>query len=354
MQTARLVIFSFLIGFVSACANFYSGPSAQSDEPAIATTEIDFTSLVRIPEVQSGFDIGFGFAVFSNGDIVASGGWNTRGDHLYRWSRSDRTWHHIKLPSTGGMNVGAKVFFKDSRNGWIFKDRDLLQSRDGGETWISVPLESKSEITRSEAMTFIDSRVGFIGGTTGFMNRDTFEPERGIEILCTIDGGKQFHVCFKSKAHQNVFEILDLKQTNTVVALIDGNHLFATQNGGKDWTKKALPKSAIAAAVDNESRIWIVGNTGTLLCSRDLGESWAKPNIDLENASQVNWNSIAFSDKGVGIAVGNGGLFAISENGQDWRITKPERIDEDLYDIQIRGSYVAVRGKENLYSIRIR
>lgn len=354
MQTARLVVFSFLVGYVSACANFYSGPSTQPDARAIAATEIDFTTLVRIPQVQSGFDIGSGFAVQSNGDILASGGGNTRGDHLYRWSHADHGWYQIKLPLAGGMTELVTIYFKDSQNGWVFKNRELLQSRDGGETWIQVPLESKSEITRLQAVTFVDPKVGFIGGTTSFMNRDTFEPEGGIEILCTIDGGKQFHVCYKSKAHQTVFEILDLKQKNTVVALIDGNYLFATQNGGKDWTKKALPKSAIAAAVDNESRIWIVGNTGTLLCSRDLGESWAKPNIDLENASQVNWNSIAFSDKGVGIAVGNGGLFAISENGQDWRITKPERIDEDLYDIQIRGSFVAVRGKENLYSIRIR
>ena len=352
MQKVRLVVFSALVVYFSACTNFYSVPSAQTDVLASKAAEIDFSTIIKIPQVQSGFDLGYGLGLQSNGDIWATRGWNTRGGHVYRWSLKDREWHPVKLPSNTG--ILAEIYFENLGDCWLFSDRTMLRSRDGGQTWNTVPLEPKSEITRLQAINFIDSGTGFIGGTTGYMNRETFEPEQGVEILCTTDGGQQFHVCFKSKEHQTVHKILDLKQKNTVIAVIDGTYLLATKNSGKDWTKTTLPTSGNDAAIDHESRIWIVGNAGTFLYSRDLGDSWTKPEIDIAKASQVDWKSIAFGDNGVGVAVGNGGLFAISENGQDWRITKSEKINEDLYDVVIRGSYIAVRGKENFYSIRLK
>lgn len=354
MKTVKLTFLTICVVCFSTCANSYSVQSSKNITPSISRQEIDFTSTIKIPLAQSGFDIGYGSVLLSNGDILATGGWNTRGDNLFKWSSVDRTWNQVKLPSAGGMNVSATIYFTDSQNGWVFKDRDIYQSRDGGETWKSVPIAPGSEITRLEAASFFDSTTGFIGGTTSFMNRETFEPVHGIEIMCTGDGGKEFRVCYKSNKHQVVHEILALKQQNTAIALIDGTALLITTNQGRDWTEKPLPVSVNGLAIDVEGGIWIVGSKGTFLNSHDLGDSWEKPQVDPSQSDQKAWNSIAFSDKKIGVAVGDGGIFAFSENGQDWRVQRTREINEDLYDVQIAGSHIVMQGKENIYRIAIR
>ncbi len=274
MHIIRLFVFAFWIIYSSACGDFYSAPNVQQDKPAAASSaaKIDFGSLIRIPRAQSGFDIGYGSALLSNGDIWATAGWNARGDNVYRWSLVDRKWYAVNLPVTG-MSVKASIYFKDSQDGWLINERIILRSDDGGQNWISIPLEPKSEITRLQAVNFIDSQIGFIAGTTGYMNRDTFEPEHGVEILCTEDGGRVFRVCYKSREHETVHEILNLKNEKTAVALVDGTILLITTNGGKDWTEKPLPASANGTAVDNDGIVWMVGSNGTFFYSRDLGSS---------------------------------------------------------------------------------
>lgn len=353
MHTARKAFVALCFTVFSSCANSYSVQSERSSTQNISAPRLDFTSVIKIPRTQSGFDVGYGLSLQSNGDIWATGGWNTRGDHVYRWSLADRNWNGVKLPSAGGVNVKAKIYFANTRSGWVFKDRDIFQTRDGGQTWTPVPLEGRSEITRLQAVSFLDSDTGFIGGTTGFMNRDTFEPEQGIEILCTSDAGKEFQVCYKSKEHQTVHKIIALKQGKTAVALIDGQYFLITENDGRDWTEKALPASVVTAAADSQNTLWIAGAEGALFNSRDLGNSWNKPEISGGESGPVDWSSIAFGENGIGVAVGNNGIFAVSVNGTAWKVIKTDQITEDLFDIQISGSYLVVQSKDHLYAISI-
>ncbi len=353
MHTAKIAIVVLCFTVFSSCANSYSVQGVQKNTPIVSAPRLDFTSVEKIPRAQSGFDVGYGLALQADGDIWATGGWNTRGDHVYRLSSKDRAWRELKLPSPGGVNVGAKIYFTDSQSGWIIKDREMFHTGNGGQTWTSVPLERKSEITNLQAASFVDSDTGFVGGTTGFMNRDTFEPEHGIEILCTSDGGKEFQVCYKSKEHQTVHEIVALKQEKTAAALIDGQYFLVTKNYGREWTEKALPASVVTAVADNQNTLWIAGGEGAFFYSRDLGDSWNKSEINGAESAPVDWSSIAFGENGIGVAVGNNGIFAVTVNGGAWKVLKTDQITEDLFDIQISGSYVVVQGKESLYRFSV-
>lgn len=353
MQTTKIFIFALFVNLLVSCNHFYSLQSNQINNEIIRTERLDFTSTAKIPRTQLGFELGYGATILSDGDIWACGGWNTRGNYLYKWSSTEGVWNKIKLPVAGGMNIDASIYFNDSGSGWVFKDRNIFHTLDGGQTWRSVTLPDTSEITRLEAIKFINSSTGYLGGTTGYINRETFESKHGIEILHSSDGGNEFHVCYKSNKHQSVQAIHCLKDRKTIVALIDGTFLLINKNGGKDWIEKTLPSSINAASIDNEDVIWIVGREGKVYYSSDLGNSWIQVNINSPNPNHINWKSIVFTEKGTGVVVGDGGLFAVSTEDRVWQIIKSDQIIEDLFSIQISGSNVLIQGKDNIYCIGI-
>jgi photosystem II stability/assembly factor-like uncharacterized protein len=136
------------------------------------------------------------------------------------------------------------------------------------------------------------------------------------------------------------------------VILVDGSKILTTDNAGKNWSAKELPISANAITVDNKDTLWILEKTGKIFYSDDVGNSWKESNINNTNL-KTDWNSIAFSENGVGMAVAYGGLLAISKDGQSWQISKPDKMSEDLYSVQIRDSYIVIQGKDNFYLLKL-
>jgi photosystem II stability/assembly factor-like uncharacterized protein len=321
--------------------------NVQSKQPK---SEIDFDKMIKISRTQADFDLWYNFTLNENGDIWAIGGWNAPFSYIYKWSVDDAKWKPVKLPNVGGA-VTSNIYFKDSQNGWLLSDYGVLTTKDGGSNWQIISLPKNSEVTKLESINFRNSEIGFIGGTTGYLARTNFEPVHGVEILCTNNGGKDFTICYKNKKVNTVQEIINLKQDISVI-LVDGSKILTTDNAGKNWSAKELPISANAITVDNKDTLWILEKTGKIFYSDDVGNSWKESNINNTNL-KTDWNSIAFSENGVGMAVAYGGLLAISKDGQSWQISKPDKMSEDLYSVQIRDSYIVIQGKDNFYLLKL-
>ncbi len=346
-----LILIICAICFLSCAANYETMDTinVQSKQPK---SEIDFDKMIKISRTQSDFDLWYSFALNKNGDIWAIGGWNTRGDYIYKWSVEEAKWKPFKLPEAGN-SVDSKIYFKSSQDGWLLSLGKVLITKDGGSNWQIISLPKKSEVTKFESINFRNSEIGFIGGTTGYLDRTNFEPVQGIEILCTDNGGKDFTICYKSKKVNSVQEVINLKQDISVV-LVDGSKILITDNAGKSWLEKELPISAKAITVDNKDTLWVLEKTGKIFFSDDVGNSWKESNINNTNLKTDSWNSIAFSENGIGIAIADGGLVAISKDGTSWQVIKPNKMNnEDLYLVQIRGSYVVIQGENNFYVLNL-
>ena len=346
-----LIIIICAICFWSCAANYETMHiiKVQSNQPK---SEIDFDKAIKISRTQSDFDLWYSFALNKNGDIWAIGGWNAPFSYIYKWSVDDAKWKPVKLPNVGGA-VTSNIYFKDSQNGWLLSLDKVLITKDGGSNWQKTSLPTNSEVTKLQSINFRDSEIGFIGGTTGYLDRTNFEPVQGIEILCTNNGGKDFTVCYKSKKANSVQDIVSLKH-NISVVLVDGSKILTGDNLGKSWLEKELPITANAITADKKDTLWILEKTGNIFYSGDLGNSWKESSISNTNFKIKSWNSIAFGENGFGIAVSDEGLVAISKDGKSWQVSKPSQMsNEDLYLVQIQGSYVVIQGKNNFYVLNL-
>jgi photosystem II stability/assembly factor-like uncharacterized protein len=352
MKNKKIIALIICTLCFSSCLINYGNQDKTDIQSKQTEFKVDLDNITKISRTQEDFDLWYSVALKKNGEIWATGGWNTRGDSIYKWSKDEGKWSSVKLPVGGGMGVDAKVFFITDLNGYIIGLNKILRSEDGGNSWEESPLPNSSEITKLQGVSFQDFNVGFIGGTTSYLDQTTFEPVPGIEILCTTDGGKVFQVCYKNKEYNSVLDIINLKQS-VVIALIDGSKMLVSHNFGKSWIENSLPINTDIIAVDDKDRIWIVEKNGKFLFSDDLGNSWGVAEINNSAFNQNVWNSIAFSKNGIGIAVGNEGVIAISEGNHNWTKYKFNQIKEDLYSVQISDSHILIQGKENLYSLEI-
>lgn len=349
MKSVVVVIF-LLVGF-SVGTRCCGTPQPPERQWIRHESELDFTSLIQIPRVQANFDLWYSSALVSTGDLWAVGGWNAPVNYIYKWSVKDQTWRSIKTPSFF-TTVSARIFFLNPQVGWIIDRNVIVRTQDGGENWRVLSLEGKSKITKLQAIYFPNPESGFVGGTTGYMDRSTFEPVHGIEILCTGDGGGSFQTCYKDTNKNTVYSITKLN--DGAVGVFSDNTLLVTDYKGKTWTEKKLPITVNALSTDNRGAIWIIGNEGDFLSSTDLGNSWNRAKFETESFPRNQWNSIAFSQFGFGIAVGDRGAVAFTADGHNWRLAGNSKIQEDLYSVQIIDSKLVIQGRDNIFILGVR
>jgi len=343
----------FLLFCVLATFSFCSTKRIESEhireQPIPERQWVDFKGVTKIPLRQDGIDVGYAFAVTDQGDIWAIGGWTAPVGIAYKWDRKFNKWIAVKVKDLITSSQSA-IDFRDSNNGFIVNVYGIFKTTNGGEDWSKIVLNPKSQITRVEAVNFMDPEIGFVAGTTGYLNRSTFEPVHGIEILCARKGETRIFPCYRSKAFQTVQSIIKIDQSTTVV-LVDGSHLLINSSEQNGWEAETLPmKKTMSISADAAHRIWILGEDGTIYSSDDLGKSWNQVTISNNGVHSEHWSSIAFTKTGNGIAVAHGGTIAISMQDSSWKLFKPAVFNnEDLYSVQIRGNWLAIQGDENIY-----
>jgi len=112
-------------------------------------------------------------------------------------------------------------------------------------------------------------------------------------------------------------------ESSTFLTSIDGGRTWSTPSAGSDNYSSVYMRTLMIGTV--------VGEDDLLLMTIDGGNTWTP--FELTAAVNNSYNSVTYADASVGVAVGNGGLIARTEDGAAWTlITSPTT--ENLYSVE--------------------
>ena len=270
--------------------------------------------------------------------------------------------------SSGGKDLNA-VYFLDSKRGWVGGDAGFLAyTDDGGATWIE----------RRLGISHAINDVYFVSKTSGFVLA-------GDSIFETSDGGHSWRNAHSFAAGDfggATPELYSLrfngKKRGWVVGsasrgdLVVNSILAITRDGGVTWQVLHAPTNQELIHIDfvDDKRGWIVGAGGAILHTEDAGETWAKQPSDT-NATLYH---VDFRNEKQGWVVGERGtILRTEDSGRSWtKVESPSQatllsiqfINEDDGWIVGRGGVILRSGnrgrtwvdqesgtKQNLYAL---
>jgi photosystem II stability/assembly factor-like uncharacterized protein len=208
-------------------------PTQGSQAPSLDLPELSVPSLVRITMI----------------DLI--NGWGLTDTKLVRTVDGGSTW--IDITPTGVIDLGysASVFFLDPDTGWVVipgsdhMTGKIAFTRDGGASW------------SFERVPFDGGQIDFINATTGFIlvNRGAAAGSSAVDVYSTTDGGTNWMPVFQMQpgAGDEVNSLPFGGQKSGMTFLdpqkgwvggsipMDGYvYLFASQDGGRTWSKQDL------------------------------------------------------------------------------------------------------------------
>ena len=229
---------------------------------------------------------------------------------LLRTRNGGQSWQadrRLMLPSL------AKVGFFDEARGWVAGDTSALfgsgvfTTQDGGRSWVPWPTTIEQTWTTAD---FIDETNGALAGTRGataVARRQAIELARtaplghrtlrdlklraptagwlvgeGGLVLLTDDLGRTWQTPLDDlpdgMASMFHFQAVEARGDRCWVVGAPGTRVLHTANGGRSWeglsTGQTAPLRAICFV--DEQRGWAAGIWGTILATRDGGQTWQR------------------------------------------------------------------------------
>jgi photosystem II stability/assembly factor-like uncharacterized protein len=196
------------------------------------------------------------------------------------------------------------VGFRDAKNGFMVDEKGRsLATQDGGASW----QVRRSDFGQALALQFSSKQTGWLVGADGRLYKST----DGGETWLTgpvAQGTYYSQVRFDSEALGWV------RRSGYVNA-----GFAATQDGGVTWTDLNLPYNIVSLRLGQEA--WIaVGDSGTVLVSKDRGASWKT----VYTGTSAYLYAATFSDAKTAWIVGSDGMLLKSvDAGATWTLSKP-------------------------------
>lgn len=168
------------------------------------------------------------------------------------------------------------VCFTTPREGWVVGDLGtILHTDDAGKTW-DMQASNSTGYTLN-AVAFVSQNVGYVVGSAG-------------RVLRTGDRGLNWTPLTGAAAPTSGLGLNDIYFADPFRGWIVGNNgiILRTVNGGSTWTRVvpnptvanleriSFPRYTLASSppADPYGFGWAVGAVGTILSSRDFGQTW--------------------------------------------------------------------------------
>lgn len=231
---------------------------------------------------------------------------------------------------------------------------NIVKTTNGGETWYNP--DSNKSISNSQALYFLNEKVGFSGGNDGF------------SIYKTTDGGVNWNPYSIWPVNSVFQDFLFINDSVGFAVGWYGSMLAKTTDIGKTWKIVTqnyplysidFPSDSIGYAVgwqgtviktSDEGNTWglletgtfskislrsisclnnntcfVVGEQGTILKTFNGGVTWSKDS----SGTTKNLNSIACTKSGTCLIAGDSGILLKKENSTNGILTHPENKKKD-------------------------
>jgi len=263
---------------------------------------------------------------------------------IYRSKNNGGSWEVIDIPSPG-FTLRA-ISFSDRRNGWAVGGYGtIMRTSDGGNSWQQLKRPTEADLV---SVTFVNDKVGYMGGSKAGFDRSINRMIYGVVILRTTDGGQSWRICYEDDRSEYVGRILALSESDAFVIV---DRPLITADGGKTWQPVEANRADLGSiAFTSDGTGYAVSRSGNFYRSLDKGKTWRSLNVP-QSLLQRQWWSIDFADANRGLAVGNGGAIALTDDGgKTWSEIKTP-IQENLMGVRLRGQSGLILGSQNVYRL---
>lgn len=221
-----------------------------------------------------------------------------------RWDARDSG---TKIPLFG-------VDFVDSQHGWaVGKSAEILATTDGGKTWTrqKTPIDRNKHLFKVRAA---DARtvwaVGDWGAITATRDGGATWEDRSLKTLTV-------YASDRSDRHDHLIiedvVLYDIVWPDPQHGYLAGEFatFLATSDGGATWVKRDLPteKTIFGLEFITPDEGWAVGIDGLVLHTTDAGRTWT---VQHGNPEPATIDELAFTD-----ALKNPGMYSVSVVGQE-------------------------------------
>ena len=246
------------------------------------------------------------------------------GQALLRTSQRGNPWEQVSLTGASGVDwaSGAAIShsFPDRDTGYVHVGYDagserrnvVLKTVDVGSHWVTQPLPTTGYIFYPTSLRFNNHGRGVVVG------------ERGT-ICQTQDGGQHWQVA--SSGTRRRLRLAAWADQQTVFALGDSLTLLRSRDAGRTWQTLALPTvdypslPLIAASFPN-ARVGYITLENNVFRTRDGGDTWQLISIAYQQPghsfpSAFSPVALHFRTPLAGWALA-GNVFATTDGGQTW------------------------------------
>lgn len=248
--------------------------------------------------------------------------------------------HRVKRISKQSLRTAA---FMDiavvDKNIFIITDTGaLIFSKDGGKFWQARNFQRKQLNillkTKFKKIKMFNENEGVIIGKAGL-------------ILRTEDGGDNWTPAYMNGLKEDLHNIAEIAP-GEYLAIGESFTAIVTRDLGRNWRPfyplarlDTIDKENLnGISVANES-IFICGNAGSILTSKDAGRTWYKKNIGFK---KIDFADLDFINEKQGVMVGtDGNIRYTNDGGVIWKKAESPT-NQDLYNI-----YYSI--KEQIYFV---
>ncbi len=268
-----------------------------------------------------------------------------RGHILYSDDNGGR-WTQAKVPTRQMLTA---VHFIDDKAGWaVGHDALILATSDGGETWTRQYENREGEVPLLDVW-FENAEHGFATGAYGVLLEtrdggrnwedvaDRLDNEDGshLNAIAEIPGSGLFIVgemggMFRSSDMGETWERVESPYQGSLFGVVGGGepgvvvafglrgHLFRSTDFGDSWDEirlldgqDALETGLADGSLLEDGRIVVVGHGGTVLTSRDNGQTFTL----FSRPDRRSLSGVVGVDKGNLVLVGQSGVRVVSPEG---------------------------------------
>lgn len=213
---------------------------------------------------------GISFMDAQNGYLVTSGNSGSVGQvNFLKTTDGGETWSTpLPLPVSG---YDAQVLFVNPLKGFIWYQKYVYATNDGGATWTASPDISDNVYT----LSFIDANTGWAGGRSRY-------------FLKTTDGGATWNEVLLSSAsgigHINKLHFSSATQGYMMDYNSSEKRIRKTYNAGTSWDTLEVGINAINLFYNDPQHIWLFGSNNNIYT---LGTTTGAPNHQNQERIQL-------------------------------------------------------------------